>query len=46
VIEQRPVAVGRGAELLQKIGEQLHVKFVDLEHLGDLLGIAVGCVSG
>src|ERR1700674_4479966 len=41
VIEERTVAVRRGAQLVQIIGQHLCMKDVDLNDLRDLLGIAL-----
>ena len=41
MIEKSAIAVGRRIQLLQKVGKALHVKFVDLHGLGDLLGIVL-----
>ena len=39
VIEQRAVAVRRGFQLCEELGEQRDVELVDLRHLGDFLRI-------
>ena len=41
VVEQRPVAIGRGFQLLQKVREALDVEAVDLRYLLDLFGVAL-----
>ena len=41
MIQQRAVAVRRRLQLVQQIGERLHVQFVDLDDLGDLFLIVL-----
>src|SRR5216684_1096750 len=40
MIEQRTVAILSGLKLIEEIGEQRHVKRIDLRHFRELLGIA------